>query len=137
MGLESIYEQNMWCLSFWALLGLFNMISSSIHFLANDIISLWWKKTLKAWMNILSNSLPLYLFIYLFIYFCDTGAWTQGPSPWATPPAQFFVIGFFWDRVSWTIYPGWLWTVILLISASWVARITGVSHWCLAFLFTS
>jgi hypothetical protein len=25
--------------------------------------------------------------------------------------------------------PGWLWTAILLISASWVARITGVSHW--------
>jgi hypothetical protein len=25
---------------------------------------------------------------------------------------------------------GWLWTVILLISASWVARITRKSHWC-------
>jgi hypothetical protein len=24
---------------------------------------------------------------------------------------------------------GWLWTVILLMSASWVAKITGVSHW--------
>jgi hypothetical protein len=33
-------------------------------------------------------------------------------------------------RVSRTIYPGWPWTTILLISASWVARITGVSHWC-------
>jgi hypothetical protein len=33
---------------------------------------------------------------------------------------------FFW--ISWTICPGWLWTMILLISASWVARITGVSH---------
>jgi hypothetical protein len=28
---------------------------------------------------------------------------------------------------------GWLWTSILLISASWVARITGASHWHLAF----
>jgi hypothetical protein len=28
----------------------------------------------------------------------------------------------------WTICLGWLWHVILLISASWVARITGVSH---------
>jgi hypothetical protein len=27
---------------------------------------------------------------------------------------------------------GWLQTVILLISASWVARIIGVSHWHLA-----
>jgi hypothetical protein len=37
--------------------------------------------------------------------------------------------GFFQDRVSWTICPDWLWTMIFLISASWVARITGVSHW--------
>jgi hypothetical protein len=27
---------------------------------------------------------------------------------------------------------GWLWTAILLISASWVARITVVSHWQMA-----
>jgi hypothetical protein len=39
-------------------------------------------------------------------------------------------LGFFWDRVSQTICPGWLRKVILLISASWVARITGVSHQC-------
>jgi hypothetical protein len=37
--------------------------------------------------------------------------------------------GIFWDRILQTICPGWLWTSILLISASWVARITGVSHW--------
>jgi hypothetical protein len=36
---------------------------------------------------------------------------------------------FFWDRVSQTICPDWLQTVILLISASWIAGITGVSHW--------
>jgi hypothetical protein len=40
-----------------------------------------------------------------------------------------FVEGFFQDRISWTIYLGWLWTVILLISASCVARLTDVSHW--------
>jgi hypothetical protein len=28
-----------------------------------------------------------------------------------------------------TICPGWLWTAFFLISASWVARITGMSHW--------
>jgi hypothetical protein len=39
---------------------------------------------------------------------------------------------FFWDRVSWTICLGWLQTSILLIPVSWVARITGVSHWRLA-----
>jgi hypothetical protein len=37
-------------------------------------------------------------------------------------------MGFFWDRVSQTICLGWLRTVSLLSTASWVARITGVSH---------
>jgi hypothetical protein len=46
---------------------------------------------------------------------------------WATPPA-FFCDGFFQDRVSQTICPVWLQTRILLISASQVARIKGVSH---------
>jgi hypothetical protein len=35
---------------------------------------------------------------------------------------------FFWGRVRWTICPGWLQTVILLISVSLLARITDVSH---------
>jgi hypothetical protein len=41
------------------------------------------------------------------------------------PPDLFVavVLGYFWDRVSQTIWPGWLWTTILLIAASWVARI--------------
>jgi hypothetical protein len=29
----------------------------------------------------------------------------------------------------WTIARSWLWTMILLISASWVVRITSMSHW--------
>jgi hypothetical protein len=38
-------------------------------------------------------------------------------------------LGIFRERVFWTICLGWLQTMILLISASWVARITGgVSH---------
>jgi hypothetical protein len=57
--------------------------------------------------------------------------WTQSlhlePLHWL-----FSEKGFFWDRVSWTICLGWLQTVILLISASWLARITGMSHWRLA-----
>jgi hypothetical protein len=35
------------------------------------------------------------------------------------------------------IFQGWPWTTILLISASWVARIAGMSHWSLAGLFIS
>jgi hypothetical protein len=52
----------------------------------------------------------------------------SGPIPGATPPA-LFCDGFFGDRISWTICLGWLWTVILVIPASWVSRITGLSHW--------
>jgi hypothetical protein len=36
--------------------------------------------------------------------------------------------GFFQARILRTIFPGCLWTMILLISATWVGRITGVSH---------
>jgi hypothetical protein len=49
-------------------------------------------------------------------------------STWATPPA-LFCIGCFQDRVSGIICQAWLRIAILLISTSWVARITGVSHW--------
>jgi hypothetical protein len=37
--------------------------------------------------------------------------------------SPIFVIICFWDRVSWSICPGWLRTAILLISAFWVARL--------------
>jgi hypothetical protein len=41
----------------------------------------------------------------------------------------FFVMAFF-EIGSWELFAqGWLWIVILLISASWVTRITNVSHW--------
>jgi hypothetical protein len=52
-----------------------------------------------------------------------------------TQSANPFLWRVFWDRVSWNYLPGWLWTSIILISASWVARMTGMSHRCLtAFL---
>jgi hypothetical protein len=40
--------------------------------------------------------------------------------------------GCFRDGVSQIICLGWLQPLILLISASWVAKITGVSHQCTA-----
>jgi hypothetical protein len=67
-----------------------------------------------------------------FFFVCVVlGAWTQGLhlEPLYQP---FFVMGFFWDRVSRTICSGWLWTVILLISASWVVKIIGMRPWSLA-----
>jgi hypothetical protein len=43
---------------------------------------------------------------------------------------SFFCDGFF-EIVSQQLFAqGWLWTSILPISASWVAGITSVSHWC-------
>jgi hypothetical protein len=38
--------------------------------------------------------------------------------------------GIDWNGISQTIYPRWLQTVVLPISASQVARITSMSHWC-------
>jgi hypothetical protein len=61
----------------------------------------------------------VFLFCFVFLQYWGLNS---GPSSSATPPA-LFCVGYFWDRVS-----GWLWTVVLLISASWVARITCVSH---------
>jgi hypothetical protein len=61
--------------------------------------------------------------------FCTTGAWNRGLHLEPLHQSYFcdFFFFFFWDRVSWTICPGWLQTEILLISASCRARITGVS----------
>jgi hypothetical protein len=51
----------------------------------------------------------------------------SGPTPWATLPA-LFCEGLFQNRVS-NYLPGISLTVTVLISASWVAGITGMSLW--------
>jgi hypothetical protein len=71
--------------------------------------------------------------IMFFFFFLRYWGLNIGPTPWATPPI-LFCEGFFQDRVSQTICPGWLQTTILLISASWVARIRGVSRQGLAWI---
>jgi hypothetical protein len=48
----------------------------------------------------------------------------------STSPFLWWV---FWDKVLRAICLGWLWTVILMISVSWVTRITGMSHQHLAY----
>jgi hypothetical protein len=64
---------------------------------------------------------------FFFFFFCSTWVWTQGLhlEPHHQP---CFVLGVFKIRGSQTIYLGWFRTVILLISASWLTRITGT--WC-------
>jgi hypothetical protein len=48
-------------------------------------------------------------------------------TAWVTP-STLYCIGYFQDSVLQTIFLGWHQTLILLISASWVARITGMKH---------
>jgi hypothetical protein len=80
-------------------------------------------RVLLSWFKIYQACLnPWILFFFLVLGF-ELRAYNFSHS---TSP--FFCDGFFWDKVSQTICPGCLWTSILLISASWVARITGVSH---------
>jgi hypothetical protein len=69
-----------------------------------------------------------------FFFFCSTGVWTQDLhlEPLHQP---YFCEGFFEIGSHRTICQGWLWTAIFLISASWVAKITGVSHWRPAIFF--
>jgi hypothetical protein len=57
----------------------------------------------------------------IYIYFFQHWGLNSGPTSWATPPVLCFERSF-WDRVLRTICPGWLQIVILMISASWVAR---------------
>jgi hypothetical protein len=75
----------------------------------------------------------LVVFIYLFIL--RYWVLNSGPSPWATPPALFFVKGFFWDRLSRTIVPRLASNhnppdLCLLSSKDY--RDCRQSHWCLA-----
>jgi hypothetical protein len=39
-----------------------------------------------------------------------------------------FCVRYFWDKISQTICPGWLQNMTLFISASWITRITSMSH---------
>jgi hypothetical protein len=70
-------------------------------------------------------------FLFFFFFFLQYQGLNSGPAPWATPPA-LSCDEFFQDRVLRTICPDWLRAAILLISASWVAGTTDVSHWSLA-----
>jgi hypothetical protein len=91
-------------------------------------------------------------FLFCFVLFCflvlgRRGAWMTEFKSWLTCNGlckqgkvlrclwSLFELPscdeIFWDRVSQSVSPGWLWTVSLLISTSWVARIIGMSHWCL------
>jgi hypothetical protein len=68
----------------------------------------------NAFKEVVKKKWPLLLFFFEVLGF-ELRAYTLSHS--ISP----FLWWDFWDRVWQTIYSGWLWTVILLISASWVA----------------
>jgi hypothetical protein len=88
--------------------------------------------SLNIFLNVYCFSLLCCFFRSLtfgfFFFFGSTGLWTQGLH---LEPLHLVIFIFFLVRVWWTIWLGWLPSAILLISASWVAGITGVSRWCL------
>jgi hypothetical protein len=62
--------------------------------------------------------------------FCFLSTWDYRCEPLVPGCVRYF-----WDRVSRTICLDWPQIAILLISASWVTRITGVSHLAPGFFF--
>jgi hypothetical protein len=76
---------------------------------------------------------PTLSFLFLFFFSFALLVLYSGPTAWTT--ATLFGEGISQDRVSWTVCLRWLRTSIRMISASWVARMTGVRHQCLAYLF--
>jgi hypothetical protein len=94
-----------------------------------------------SFQNIIVD-LPICSVFYFFVCMCYWGLNSE-PTPWATPPTLCVCVcvcvcvwRVFRDWDSWTICPGWLRMMILLISVSWVAEIIGVSPghpawWCI------
>jgi hypothetical protein len=86
----------------------------------------WHPSILNIFLTILQGSevptLHFCVCVALCLCVCGTRVWTQGLYL-ESLRQPIFVMGFFQDRVSQIICPGWLWTASLLISASWVARI--------------
>jgi hypothetical protein len=121
-----------WIRPSWFTKHVFYLLShTSSHFLLTlptlSLMPSSCKDGLSTFLYLLEHLHPPYSIFFFLQYW----GLNSGPTPWATPRA-LFCDGFFQDRVLRTICPGWLSVTILLISASWVARITGVSHWLLA-----
>jgi hypothetical protein len=75
--------------------------------------------------------LSLHLFFFFFLWYWGLNS---GPLTWASLPA-LSLWRVFQDRVWLIICLGWVWTAILLISASRVSRITGMSQKHLACIY--
>jgi hypothetical protein len=118
----------------WAMpLALFALVILDIGFLPRPAWTAWSYFTLctvtvmtGAWCYAHLFSTEMRWGLANFFLFGGTGIWTQvimlARLVLSTRP--FFVLGLF------KIGSGWPQIMILLISASWIAKITGMSHWC-------
>jgi hypothetical protein len=133
-----------WLREFTPSLTMYESSSGFLFSLALSIVSFLFQSfwlLMQSFHNLLSNSKLLlhsncvYVCVCVCVCVCGSGVWTQGLhlEPLHQP---CFYDGFFQDRVSRTICLDWHRTMIFLISASRVARIISMSHWCPAkFLF--
>jgi hypothetical protein len=103
-----------------------NSIPRFIEIFLNVIFCI--EENLERWLVVNFGGVGSFVFwvclVFFFILGLELSAFTLSRS---TSP--IFVKFFFKIRSHRPICPGWLQTAILLISASWVARITSVSHW--------
>jgi hypothetical protein len=94
--------------------------------------SLFCYRTAKQ--SVTSNQLKIVFLIKSTSFFNETGVWTQAFCyliHTSRPVFFFFFLffsGYFGDGISWTSCSGWPQIKILMVSASHIAKITGMSH---------
>jgi hypothetical protein len=82
----------------------------------------------KVPFTLLRSLAHFFIWSLIYLFFMVLGI-EQKASNLSHSTIPFLMMGLFQERVSRTICHWWLGTTLLLISASWLAKITGMSHW--------